>query len=78
MSTSEQTAPPLGPDDVNLLMRLTALSETSPCYVPRADLLRLMELAGYDRAHRGYQMVEMSGDPVKSWSGSLHFRVSGR
>jgi hypothetical protein len=76
MPTSEQTEFPLLPEDRSLLVRVRLLSGISPCYIPKVDLRRLMELAGYDHDHLLYRKVVASADPVRSWIGELQSLVA--
>jgi hypothetical protein len=48
----------------DLLARLTILASTTPCTIPRDDLLQLILLAGFEPADLVYTQVLASPDPV--------------
>lgn len=52
------------PDDAALLERLAIQASVHPCHLARADLLRLLELAGFDHRDMAWRDVLASDDPM--------------
>jgi hypothetical protein len=50
-------------DDV-FLAHLTILADGEPCLLARADLLRLLALAGWGPETNAYKEMQEMGDPV--------------
>ncbi len=53
--------------DRAFLNYIRGLATTTPSCITRFDLLRLMELAGYDATHPMYQSAQAAVDPI-GWS----------
>ena len=49
---------------MDFLLQMEMLASRDPCIVPKADMLRLVTLAGFERTHLAYHQVEAADDPV--------------
>ena len=47
-----------------LMERLTARASDAPCHVPKADLVQLLTLGGFDADTILWRQVNQSADPV--------------
>ncbi len=46
------------------LTRMEVLAAREPCLVPKADMLRLVEMAGFNRTHLAWAQIKVADDPV--------------
>ena len=48
----------------DFLARIKDLVARDPCLVPKADMLRLVTLAGFEWTHLAYRQAKAADDPV--------------
>lgn len=54
----------MSPDDTALIERLAIQASVNPCHLARADLLRLLKLAGFDPRDLAWRDVLAGDDPM--------------